>query len=813
MLNNSLSNITHVDFTSGFNPSITSIGDLKNTPGVDQLKPLGKVPKKALSPDLVKGIQGGISILGSVAGKAIAGGKQTDSGIGNILSTAGGIAGTVLPGWLGAGVSAGLNLIGGGINALWGYEKNDEAIAELDAKLEEANNKRFNASNVNDLISQSNFSLVNSVNDELGEDGVFSHKIKDLEKAYNNKIGLANKQLLTNFNRASEQLDERNDKNMLANYTAYGGPLTMRYTGLMSPFGNRFDLGGNMPHSNGGVFSNGLMEINEGGTHEQNPYEGVPMGVDPQGVPNLVEEGETIFNDYVFSNRLIVPKSVRTKYKLRGNKKMTFAEASKKLAKESEERPNDPISKAGLNKSMEALQLEQEEVKQLEEAKENILNGMQSIVGNKFAKGGTTDRRKNYNAFKEWFSSIYPNSQVPSQQEFDSYDDAHDYIKLYMSSFWDDTKLNAAVTTGKRTPYKLNIYNSKNKKIGTIEGVKGIADFYRKMNLLGEDIALADSKIHYTQKDKSGERIYSYTHNPTTKYAILDTSGNPIYFDNKEQLPKGYTVLDKTDYDGTNTETLYYKQPKVKTSGKGTDITNLRYLPAVTSGINVLTDALGWTNKEDYSNANAITDSVRNIGYRPVFTTGLSNYLSYNPFDINYQANKLAAQDAATRRAIINQSAGNRSTALAGLLSAGYNSQTKLGEALREAELYNLEQRQKVEGFNRDINQFNADQALKAAMANQAVLTGYRTDMLNATTAASKFRNEIDEALNKNRSANINNFTQTLANIGNEEVAWNQLKWATEHNVFSPMREAINKNFSNKQKRGGKLLTKKKYGI
>jgi hypothetical protein len=35
---------------------------------------------------------------------------------------------------------------------------------------------------------------------------------------------------------------------------------------------------------------------------------------------------------------------MRNKYKLGGTKSLTFADASKKVAKESEERPNDPIS-------------------------------------------------------------------------------------------------------------------------------------------------------------------------------------------------------------------------------------------------------------------------------------------------------------------------------------------------------------------------------------------------------------------------------------------------------------------------------------
>ena len=54
----------------------------------------------------------------------------------------------------------------------------------------------------------------------------------------------------------------------------------------------------------GNLFTNGVTTIGNGGTHESNPYEGVQMGVDPQGIPNLVEEGEVIYDDYVFSNRI-----------------------------------------------------------------------------------------------------------------------------------------------------------------------------------------------------------------------------------------------------------------------------------------------------------------------------------------------------------------------------------------------------------------------------------------------------------------------------------------------------------------------------
>lgn len=137
-----------------------------------------------------------------------------------------------------------------------------------------------------------------------------------------------------------------------------------------------FAFGGELG-TNGADFSNGVIQINNGGTHEQNPNEGVIFGIDQQGVPNLVEEGEVVFGNYVFSNRIKVPKEVRKRHRLTDN--ITFADAAKKLAEESEERPNDVISKNGLNFLMNDLMSEQEMVK----AKRNK---------NKFSKGGLINK-------------------------------------------------------------------------------------------------------------------------------------------------------------------------------------------------------------------------------------------------------------------------------------------------------------------------------------------------------------------------------------------------------------------------------------
>jgi hypothetical protein len=114
--------------------------------------------------------------------------------------------------------------------------------------------------------------------------------------------------------------------------------------------------------TNGGEWSTGLNIIGNGGTHEENPLDGVPMGIAPDGIPNLVEENEVVWTDeeknsYVFSDRLKVSKKMLDKYMLPSKYEgKSYAEVSKELAKESEERPNDPISKKGLEDSMAKLQ-------------------------------------------------------------------------------------------------------------------------------------------------------------------------------------------------------------------------------------------------------------------------------------------------------------------------------------------------------------------------------------------------------------------------------------------------------------------------
>ena len=131
--------------------------------------------------------------------------------------------------------------------------------------------------------------------------------------------------------------------------------------------GSLFALGGDV-QSNGADFPTGLTHIDAGGSHEENKYQGVQVGVDQEGTPNLVEEGETIFNDYVFSNRIELDDEAKKAFHIGKKRDITYADMSKKLEKEASERPNDPISKAALKVQMQDLAEHQERQKQEMEA-------------------------------------------------------------------------------------------------------------------------------------------------------------------------------------------------------------------------------------------------------------------------------------------------------------------------------------------------------------------------------------------------------------------------------------------------------------
>ena len=438
----------------------------------------------------------------------------------------------------------------------------------------------------------------------------------------NAQIAQANQQAVNNFGNSVQNVDNNTDLNLLANYAAYGGKM------------NKMSNGG---HTHGAEWDNGITLFDNGNTHEQNPNGGVQIGVDPQGVPNMVEEGEVRYGDYILSNRIKMPKELKEQYKLKKNS--TFADAAKKLSKESEERPNDPISKAGLDASMTKLVSIQEAIKAEQQPKQQVKQ-----QPNIFA-GGTM--------------------QIP-----------------------------------KFVP-------------GTV--------------------------VHNTE--------FTSPMANATQQEI-----DPIYSIKKEpDLNHGFT------------------QSASQLNNNKLNASVLRYAPAVGAGIGTFSDLMGWTNKPDYSNADMIAQSTRNLSN--VEFNPIGNYMAYKPLDRNYYLNQLQGNAGATRRDIINQSGGNRATAMAGLLASDYNTTGSIGKLAREAEEYNLNQRQKVEDFNRSTNMFNTEGSMKAQMANKT----NEELRLKSAMAQAEMRDKADMMSSQARTANLTNLFDSIGDIGRESYARNMI--------------------------------------
>lgn len=310
---------------------------------------------------------------GILAGTDLVGNLINSNGLsttaGNIMTGIGNIVGNIPGpvGWAGKGLA----LLGQGVNALRGHKFNDANVAAAEKAVTDRSNWQFgDYSNTASLLAGSlaNKQLGNVSKDYLGKEGPFSHAVTDKMNEINNATLNANarannSELLAYANYQNNLVRNAisNDGMGNVNMTANGGPLNM-ISGPMTPFGNRFFANGGFTH--GGLFTNGFIEVNNGGSHEQNPNQGVQYGVDPQGTPNMVEEGETILDDYVFSRRIKFPKRYKDEFALGGKIwKKSFADVSKMIAKESEERPNDPISQRSLKAMGGKLADIQEEVK------------------------------------------------------------------------------------------------------------------------------------------------------------------------------------------------------------------------------------------------------------------------------------------------------------------------------------------------------------------------------------------------------------------------------------------------------------------
>lgn len=746
------------------------------------------------------GLAGAIgSTVGNIAGDAISGGLESGAGsvISNIGGTIGGAVSAVNP-VLGGIISAGTGIIGGLTNRMFGSNLNKEKIAEI-----EGSNKAINtvmvdnssADSIEDQWANQDFGA-NFSKSDIGKDGWFSSKAKKKYEKLKLQQDAARNRALTSYENAAEAADTQSDLNVLANFAAYGGQLGSNsygdggnihikpskrgtFTAAATKHGKsvqefasqvlankeeyspamvkkanfarnaskwKHAFGGDL-NTKGADFSNGQIVVGNGGTHEENSHEGVPMGMDAEGIPNLVEQGEVIFNDYVFSNRLFADGGLLESFNLpKSYDGHSFAAIAEKLGDESKERPNDPISKRGLLSSMSRLQQAQESIRQqTQEGQEGVQYAHGGRMGVLFdGLGNRSNDLKRANFFLE-----------PTEDNY-SYNPFID--------------------------------------------------------------------IAYTDPDKNAYGIYKYGAGVTPSGEFIET---PKYMARAKAKRMGYNVGSSLEeYNENPIDNPDYKESRNKESRKSSGLINLRYAPVIGAAIGLGQNLF---SRPDYTSADAILEAANQAGnYTPIGYTPIGNYLQYRPFDRDFYLNKLNAQAGATRRAIMNTTSPSRNAAL---LAADYNAQGRLGDLARQAEEYNLAQRQAVETFNRGTNQANAEMGLKAAMANQEAALKARSSRLSGVAQAMAVRDAVDARRGASMSANLTNFFNSLGDIGREEYSRNMIMSnpalyysidskgnITYKNGYESLseaekeevRDAANKAKKKKKAKGGYLTIKKK---
>lgn len=807
-------------FNSGFNGN--SFKDLFS--GAN----MGKAAAGALP-----GIATGVA---SIASNAISNGFQTTGG--DVLSGLGGIA-SMIPG-IGLIAGPALEVLGGIIDRGFGTKWNNESIAEAESNIQGLNTFQSGASDYDTLAQD--FNRIGSMNktvkaSDLGEDGWFVNRTQTKANKLNTDLGNAYNYAMRNVNNVADNISNNTLANLERNYAAFGGPIDTAYVnsrpanfvsrlkdknrrhirdwedprfiathklgaeydengipfiypavqeingqlvdftrppytfeaGIESAIKNRdtvqmrsledainftkhykyyypkFAYGG---QTHGADFTNGLMFINNGGTHESNPYEGVPISMDQEGNPNLVEEGEIIWNDYVFSNRLKIPKSIRKKYKL-GKREMTFANAVDKLSRESEERPNDPISMRGLESILINMAIEQETFKNKRQSK--------NTKSNKFAIGGP------YIPYS--YVSGYNNGWFGDDGKY-----TKEYLD-YVNSITKEQMLNA---------FNDNFaYYSNDKNKGT-DRYKAIEAFYKSNPTYAKQLSELSDDMFNTSKGLMIDNKPGYMHHVA---ATMMNRATPIPI----TTPEGLTASPTVSTDLFKSEKLNRKRVTIPSNAYEKLPTWMRYAPAVGFGALALSDALGITNRPDYSNADAVIKTVRDKAtYDPIRFKPIGDYLAYNPFDTEYHANQLRAVAGANRKYIMNTSGGNRATAMAGILASDNNTMNQLGDLYRKAAEYNLEQRQKVADFNKATNITNSEGFYKADAANQSAALQARGLGLEGLMKGYTMREQAKLMSDQARAANISGLFTNLGNIGYENANRNMANWSIANGTWAP---------------------------
>lgn len=601
----------------------------------------------------------------------------------------------------------------------------------------------------------------------------------------------ANRKVINQINAQNQAINAETISQSIGQEFAYGG--------LMNQF------------AYGGGFSNGITYFNEGGTHEENPFGGVFQGMGDNGMPNLVEEGEVKWNDYIFSDRLITPEDIK-EYNLPSNiAGKSFADAVDYLQKESKEREIDPISRRGLETNLTRLAQVQEGLKEQQQGTEgmNQFEEGGSMIGEspRWKKRNTSTSNSNmYNAgsLQEQLQQAYQSAGVTNPAMIKAL-----IAQDMLESGWGKSvqgKYNFGNITGGKG-YKGKTMSGRDRDGSGKPITQRFREYDSMQDYANDKIALLKRRYDFNQDDDintfadklSGNNSSKYRYAEDKNYSNVlksvfngDTKVRPASYvapedDLQSNIDNGGPQLElpSTASNPINpiaqTATQTFTQSdidKARLEGQQSSIAlaqeaqtkawqerNLELDERASAQQEKLQELAGKPNYLRYAplftNMGLLTSSLTSkpdrLSLGRIAPQMLGERMKYNPMDSEYVANQLRQQAAATRRSLVDTSGGNRGIAQAALLAANKGSQEAIGDALFKVNELNDNKLNRVKEFNRQTDQFNIGNDFKAQEYNTNALNQER--MWNKQADASK-RNEVRQGF-----AGIGNI---LGQIGTE---------------------------------------------
>ena len=540
-------------------------------------------------------------------------------------------------------------------------------------------------------------------------------------------------------------------------------------------------------------FHTGITEINAGGSHEENPNGGVQQGIAPDGLPNLVEEGEVKISDitgksnqYILSNRVVIDEQTAEQFGI--DKQyigLTFADAFRKAYKPLKERPNDPITKNELANLINNFQQGQEFIKQQQEAQ------MQAALAEQMSQPTPEEQQAaayDQGAQDQAMNDAAMDEQIAEEQQIAQQEQAMPIMAR-----------GGKICAGKRIHNAFHKYATG----GQMAHIYAFGDFlkgYSRQDIekLQEKLRVPvtgeidDSTEHAMRisgiltradADKEIGNINSDTQTPVQGLKRIGDDENPI-----TNQPAQSVIGNTTSTTGEKPVSEVIADNKAKSRsmadawGLRRDLTmrNLMQAPALNSIRNVL-DRDKYVNPDKYDkyyedNKRLLHDETRRVAYQ--------NSPRY--VDPNYIMSKVRSIGDTGVRSLQNMYSGHGAAAAAAMMSQNQRVQNALSDNAIKALEYNNALRMQDLQLRQQAAQFNAQAQNAVNMQNDQLRTKANEELAQTHATADQYNKQLRTAVFANMAKNLGTLGKYYDNRARQFVVNQQTPgaWQTDADMY-----------------------------